>query len=210
MLVVVVACAFEGLPLLKAQVGAGGLRINSCCCPGKAKDDQKKERRSTAWFRDTLAPCTFKARWVLIVISMATLAGGIAACASNFEDGELANIPDSHPGFINVGGRIQRIADDEFGDADKGRVQTFLYSNPVPNPTPTPTPTPNSTPTPHPHQVQTFLYYGMADPPVSYPKSINIYQSNDEHDDYEDYVDSFVLKLASGRFGPEQQVGWSL
>ena len=77
---------------------------------------------------------------------------------------------------------------------------------------------PSPTPTPHPHQVQTFLYYGMADPPVSYPKSINIYQSNDEHDDYEDYVDSFVLKLASGRFGPEQQVrvrvrvrvGWSL
>ena len=67
---------------------------------------------------------------------MATLAGGIAACASNFEDGELANIPDSHPGFINVGGRIQRIADDEFGDADKGRVQTFLYSNPVPTPYP--------------------------------------------------------------------------
>ena len=113
----------------------------SCCWPGKAPaQDEKKERRSTAWFRDTLAPYTFKARWVLITVSMATLAGGVAACATLFKDGALANMPDHHPGFIGVGGTIQTIDDDEFGDADKGRVQTFLY-------------------------------YGMENPPVSYPKA---------------------------------------
>ena len=69
----------------------------SCCCPGKAQAE-KKERRSTAWLRDTLAPFTFKARWVLIAMSMGTLAGGIAVCATKFQDGELANIPPDHPG----------------------------------------------------------------------------------------------------------------
>ena len=71
----------------------------SCCYPGKVEEgEEKKERRSTAWFKNTLAPFTFKARWVLIAISMATLAGGIAACASQFEDGELKTVPEGHPG----------------------------------------------------------------------------------------------------------------
>ena len=76
--------------------------------------------------------------------------------------------------WIGVGGTIDRIADDEFGDADQGRFQTFLY-------------------------------YGLKNPPVSYPKSISIYQSNDNNDDYEDYVDRFELKFRSGSFGPDQQ-----
>ena len=70
----------------------------SCCCPGKAQEE-KRGRRSSAWFRDTLAWYTFKARWVLIAISLATLAGGIVICSTKFEDGELANLPLEHPGW---------------------------------------------------------------------------------------------------------------
>ena len=35
----------------------------SCCCPGAKVGQQKKERRATAFFRDKLAPLTFKPMW---------------------------------------------------------------------------------------------------------------------------------------------------
>lgn len=130
----------------------GGNWEFSCCCPGD-RQAQKKERRATAWFRDTLPPALYKARWVLIALSMAALVGGVACCATLFEDGELANIPTDHPGFVGIGGKIDLIASDDFGDADETKLRSYLF-------------------------------YGMADPPVTYPKSIDIYQS--QKDDYFD------------------------
>mmetsp|Transcript_36147 Transcript_36147/g.85287 ORF Transcript_36147/g.85287 Transcript_36147/m.85287 type:complete len:613 (-) Transcript_36147:711-2549(-) len=151
----------------------------SCCCPGKVEDEEKTERRSTAWFKDTLAPSTFKARWVLIAISTSTLAGGIAACASQFEDGELKTIPEGHPGFV---GQIGTVADD---------IADNLFRVAAGN------------------KVQNYLYYGLENPAVNYPNpgAIDIYQSNPTGDNFEDYVDGFTsgLNFASGRFGPDQQ-----
>ena len=59
------------------------------------------------------------------------------------------------------------------------------------------------------NKIQNYLYYGLKNPAVNYPNpgAIDIYQSNPEGDNYEDYADGFTsgLNFAPDSFGPDQQ-----
>ena len=95
----------------------------SCCCPGKVGEQNKKERRSTAFLRDKLAPLIFKLRWPLIVFTTTLFIGGVVVTATLFTDGEAQNWTDGH--------QLQRLADiqsDEFGDPDDPKpTVTLIY-----------------------------------------------------------------------------------
>ena len=135
----------------------------SCCCPGKK--EAQKERRATAFFRNKLAPLTYKLRWVLILFSFALVAGGVAVAVTEYSDVEEQAWVEGHPYKA-----MEAIRQDEFGAPDDSKVAIH------------------------------FLY-GMEDPPVVFPTSLDLFQKTEDGFD-----DRFVVKYASSPgFGPEQQ-----
>ena len=66
----------------------------SCCCPGPSGEATPTERKTTAWMRNSFAPCLYKLRWVLAVVTLGLLAGGGALLAVMFEEAEFKFTPD--------------------------------------------------------------------------------------------------------------------
>ena len=86
-------------------------------------EQKKKERRATAYFRDTLAPLIFKLRWALIVLTTTLFIVGVVVNATLFTDGELKFLRDGH--------QMRRLADitsDKFGDPEDPKIAvTLIY-----------------------------------------------------------------------------------
>lgn len=116
------AATTVGLTQLTAKVCPPGSNFEfSCCCPGKGGEQQKKERKITALFRDKLAPITYKLRWPLILSSAALIIGGIVATTTLFADGEPQPWTDGH--------QYQSLLDiqaQKFGDPDEPKLTTTL------------------------------------------------------------------------------------
>jgi len=115
------ACATVCLDRLTAKACPPGKNWECSCCRPGTVDAPYKERRSTAFFKNRLAPWTYKARWPLIVLSLGLLAGGIAVNVVMFKDGELKWFPPAHPLQ-----KVSDIADDDFGPAVDYKVEVML------------------------------------------------------------------------------------
>lgn len=96
----------------------------SCCCPGKALTAEgKKERRITAWFRDTLASWIFKLRWLLLALSVALLIGGIAITGTMFDDEQAQSWVQGHQQR-----HLEDVMAEEFGDPNENKIPiTTIY-----------------------------------------------------------------------------------
>merc|ERR1719198_391236 len=70
----------------------------SCCCPGGNEEAKERPvRKSTAWMRNKFAPFLYKLRWVLPLLTLGLVGGGVAIVATNFQEGEQQFLPENHP-----------------------------------------------------------------------------------------------------------------
>jgi len=73
--------------------------------------------------RDKFAPCLYKLRWVLPIITCAMAGGGAAILANNFEEGEQQFFPENHPVTL-----IDEIQQEKFGSStDFKFANVFMY-----------------------------------------------------------------------------------
>ena len=176
----------------------------SCCCPGKPGQPEAKveERRATAFFKHKLAPWTFRARYVLIGLSLTLLAGGIAVNATMFTDGELKWFPPAHPLQ-----KISDIADDDFGSAEDTKLQTIVICAPAQGRTGRWAASAAVTICSRCLTMLALLPVdGMASTSVSFPKSTDLYQAAGSDGFGEGYIERFDLQFSSSfTFGPAQQ-----